>query len=69
MNSAAASAAVKSVGEARPPRFVKYSVTSESESELAESVGEDSSSEKEERLAVASQHGAGACVANAPEAA
>ena len=40
----------KSVSEARPPRFVKYSVTSESEAELAESLGEDSSSDEEERL-------------------
>ena len=31
MNSAATTAAVKTFGEARPPRFVKYSVTSESE--------------------------------------
>ena len=37
MNSAAATAAVKSVGEARPPRFVECSVASESEPELAES--------------------------------
>ena len=36
MNSAAATAAVKFAG-ARSPRFVKYSVTSESEPELAES--------------------------------
>ena len=43
MNSAAATVAVKSVGEVRPPRFVKYSVTSETEPELAESFGEDSS--------------------------
>ena len=37
MNSAAATAAVKSAGEARPSRIVKKSVTSESESELVES--------------------------------
>ena len=34
--------AVKSVGDARPPRFVKYSVTSDSEPELAESSDEES---------------------------
>ena len=45
MNSAAATAAVKSVAEVRPPRFVKYSVTSESEPELAESSDEESSDE------------------------
>ena len=43
MNSAAATAAVKSAGEARLLRFVKYSVTSESEPELAESSDEESS--------------------------
>ena len=41
MNSALATAVVMSVGEARPPGFVKYSVMSESESELAESSGDD----------------------------
>ena len=50
MNSAAATAAAKSVGEARPQKIVKNSFTSESEPELAESFGEDSSSDKEERL-------------------
>ena len=40
MNSVAATAAVEAFGEARPPRFVKYSVTSESEPELAESSDE-----------------------------
>ena len=39
--------AVKAVCEARPPRFVKYSVTSESEPELAESSDEESSDEAE----------------------
>ena len=42
-NSAAATAAVKSVGEARPSRIVKFCVTSESESQLAESSDEESS--------------------------
>ena len=50
MNSDAATAAVKSVGEARPPRFVKHSVTSESEPELAESLGGDSSSDRDEQF-------------------
>ena len=45
MNSAAAAAAVRLVGEARPPRFVKHSVTSASEHELAESSDEESSDE------------------------
>ena len=36
-----------SVGDARPPRFVKYSVTSESEPDLAESSDEESSDEAE----------------------
>ena len=45
VNSAAAAAAVNSGGEARPPRFVKYSVTSASEPELAESSDEESSDE------------------------
>ena len=49
MNSAAAAAAVKSVGAAGPPSYVKYSVTSEPELELTESSG-DSSSEKDEQL-------------------
>ena len=47
MDSAAATAAAKSVGEARPPTFVKYSVTSESVPELAESSDEESSDEAE----------------------
>ena len=47
MNSAAATAAVKSAGEARPSRFVKHSVTSESEPELAKSSDEESSDEAE----------------------
>ena len=42
-NSAAASAAEKSAGEARPSRIVKYSVTSESELDFAESSDEESS--------------------------
>ena len=41
------SAADKAFGEDRPPRFVKYSVTSESEPELAESSDEESSDEAE----------------------
>ena len=45
MNSAAAAAAVKPVGEARPPRLVKHSVTSASEPELAKSSDEESSDE------------------------
>ena len=40
-NSAAAAAAVKSAGEARFARFVKYSLTSKSEPELAESYDEE----------------------------
>ena len=43
-------AVARPADEARPPGFVKYSVTSESNPDLAESFGEDSSSEKEERL-------------------
>ena len=41
-NSVAATAAAKSAGETRPTRIVKYSVTSESESEFAESSEETS---------------------------
>ena len=40
----------KTSGEAGPPRFVKYSVTSESEPELAESLGGDSSSDQDEQF-------------------
>ena len=47
MNSAAATAAVKSGGVARPSRFVMYSVTSESKPELAKSSDEESSDEAE----------------------
>ena len=47
MNSATTTAAVKSAGEARPSRFVKYSFTSESEPELAKSSDEESSAEAE----------------------
>ena len=47
MNSATTTAAVKSAGEARPSRFVKYSFTSESEPELAKSSDEESSGEAE----------------------
>ena len=49
-DSRTATAAVKSVGESRPPRFGKYSITSESEPELAESSGGDSSSNKDEQF-------------------
>ena len=47
-NSAAAAAAAKSVDEARPPEFAKYHITSESESELAESSDEDFPSDEVE---------------------
>ena len=43
MHSAAATVAVKSAREARPLRIVKCSVTSESETEFAESSDEGSS--------------------------
>ena len=49
MKSAASTAAVKSAGETRPSRIVKYSVTSESEIELAESFDEEPSTEEVER--------------------
>ena len=45
----AATAVAKSAGEARPSRFVEYSVTSESEPEHAESPDGNSSFDKDEQ--------------------